>query len=446
MLIKTHRFIDVILNLNIGHRFFLIGIFFLPSVFALGSLLLLIGLIFSLADYKTMLKNKWNYPLFFSVGLMIFGSFNINFLNNPFKSSDFNTYIVWVMLLKWIMLIICFCGFQNYLDSNNKRELFAKFFLAGTIPVIFSCFLQKFFLYDDGPYQILNGLVIWFQKNPKITGGISGLFSNVNYTGIWLGLSLPFCLCFARLEKQRKSKWFLITLVLFISFFIFETYSRNAYLSFFIAFIFMLRFKDSIKFILINFFLILLGRHANLDQFDKVNLFSNIAPTKIIGNISEINISLDSARGYIYKEAISLIGDRPFFGWGASTFNFMFTQNNLNEAELLKHNPFHTHNMPLELAYNFGIPLSILIVSTILTLIFISIKKIINNRFNKEEYLINKALITSALIVFSTHIYDVAFYEDRIALLICILFSSLVCIIKENNSSNFKEIIEKKRL
>ena len=438
MITKINPFLNSILNLNIGHRFFLLGIFFLPSIFALGSLLLLIGLFYSLANFKALLKDKWNYPIFFSMGLMIFGSFNINFINNPFKASEFNTSIIWLMLLKWIILLVCFCGFQIYIDTNNKRKLFAKFFLAGTIPVIISCFLQKFFLYNDGPYQILNGLVIWYQKNKSISGGISGLFSNVNYTGIWLGLSLPFCICFARSENDRKSKWFLITLILFISFFIFETNSRNAYLSFLIAFIFMLRFKDSIKFILTNFFITLIFRIANLDQ---INLFFNTSLTKIIGKTSVFNISLDNARGSIYKEAISLIGDRPFFGWGASTFNFMFTQNNLNRADLLVQNPYHAHNMPLELAYNFGIPLSILIMTFTITLIFVSTIKIINNKFNKEEYLINKAVITSALIVFATHIYDVSFYEDRIALLICIFFSQLVCIIKDKNFSYFKEKI-----
>ena len=159
---------------------------------------------------------------------------------------------------------------------------------------------------------------------------------------------------------------------------------------------------------------------------------SNIQLNKTIYTFLSSLVNPENSRYIIFKEALSLIKDRPFWGWGASTFNFTFTSKNLNNADILNQNPYHTHNMPLELAYNFGIPLALIIISTISILLLISIRKLYKYKFNREEFLANKAWIISSLIVVITHLSDVTFYEDRIGIIICILFSGLRCFIKEN--------------
>ena len=116
----------------------------------------------------------------------------------------------------------------------------------------------------------------------------------------------------------------------------------------------------------------------------------------------------------------------------------MNTNNNLNNLDILEVNPFHTHNLPLELAYNFGIPLALIVVTTSLILLLLSIKKLFKYKFNKEEFLINKAWIISILIIMISHLFDVTFYEERIGTIICVFFSGLRCILKDKKLSYLK--------
>ena len=61
---------------------------------------------------------------------------------------------------------------------------------------------------------------------------------------------------------------------------------------------------------------------------------------------------LDTPRFEIWSKATNLIFQRPFLGWGASTFAIVYSlKGGFYKIQ-------HTHNIPLELAYNFGIPLS----------------------------------------------------------------------------------------
>ena len=96
------------------------------------------------------------------------------------------------------------CSVGTYIHSSfwKQRETIIKFLIAGTFPVILSCLLQLVFKIH-GPFETLNGLIVWFQK--PITGGrgVSGLFSNQNYTGVWLTTLLPFTLLQLSNAKNR---------------------------------------------------------------------------------------------------------------------------------------------------------------------------------------------------------------------------------------------------
>ena len=73
----------------------------------------------------------------------------------------------------------------------RKRKVFSKVVIAGTVPLIFSCALQYIFkIY--GPFETLNGLIVWYQEPLAINSGVTGLFSNQNYTGFWLSSLMVF--------------------------------------------------------------------------------------------------------------------------------------------------------------------------------------------------------------------------------------------------------------
>ena len=44
--------------------------------------------------------------------------------------------------------------------------------------------------------ELMGGLIVIFNKEIGNGQGVSGLFSNQNYTGIWLTLSVPFIIFF----------------------------------------------------------------------------------------------------------------------------------------------------------------------------------------------------------------------------------------------------------
>ena len=102
----------------------------------------------------------------------------------------------------------------------------------------------------------------------------------------------------------------------------------------------------------------------------------------------------------------------------------------------------HSHNMILELAYNYGIPLSIFLTSMIFLLLFKTFKLLYKK--NDETYLfsIDKSWFASTILVTFSHLSDITYYDGKISILIWILLSGLKSIVEEKHPSfNNKQII-----
>ena len=99
---------------------------------------------------------------------------------------------------------------------------------------------------------MLNGLIIWYNKpldNPS--NGVSGLFSNQNYTGFWLSIIWPFCVYFFKENRRFFIRRSLLTfLCLSIIFLIFMTTSIASILGLIISIpiIFILKITLSLIF------------------------------------------------------------------------------------------------------------------------------------------------------------------------------------------------------
>ena len=88
----------------------------------------------------------------------------------------------------------------------------------------------------------------------------------------------------------------------------------------------------------------------------------------------------------------------------------------------------HTHNIFLELAFNYGILTSIVIFAFLFYLIFQSYKKIINKDFSiKADKLniFNKAWFASALLLSLSQFVDIQYYDGRISFIFWILLAGL---------------------
>ena len=189
--------------LDFGNYSFLIGIIFLPSALPISGAFLLFSLIIAIKEnFKELLVDKNNYFILFIGILMIFSSL-YNFINSD-TSVYKETGNYFLDLFNWIPLFLSYIGFQFYLKDRKRRLLFTKFLIISTVPVLFSCISQYWFK-SFGPFTTLNGLITWYQKPfENDLSGVTGLFSNPNYTGFWLASTLPFALNLFIVKKTNK--------------------------------------------------------------------------------------------------------------------------------------------------------------------------------------------------------------------------------------------------
>lgn len=408
---------------SLGNKFFLAGIFFLPSALPLSGLFLLSSLIisFNKSNYHN-LKDKLNFPLFISIGLIIFSTINLSFIKVPNILNNYDISLAWLNLFNWIPAFFLYWGFQLYLSSKTQRIRFAQFLISGCFPVILSFILQKYFnLY--GPFSIFNGLIVWFLRDKQ--NGVSGLFSNPNYAGNWLALSLPFALFLLQKEKYQFRKFVLIVFCISILFGILITSSRNALLGIFITFIMLYGFRKSI-FIFIysistffagNLIIFLINGGTLIKEY--------LIPNALINKL----LIFDYARLAIWQSALSRINERPFLGWGPSTFPLLHTEyDNVFFVPKRFIEAGHSHNIAFELAHNFGIPLAIILLIAIFILFIRSFKSIYIEKESYESFFLNKAWFASSLVAISSHLTDITYYDGKISILICTIFAGLKCI------------------
>ena len=423
-----HSYINAFSEINTGNKFFLLGIVLLPSALPFGLLFLLISLIICFPENKKkFLKDRWNIPVLLSIGIIIVSTLSNTVFNNSIELVGFDKSLVWINLSNWIPILIFFHSFQEYLGERNQRINFIKALIIGTFPVIVSCILQAFFkIY--GPFEILNGLIIWFQKPIPITGGISGLFSNPNYLAFWFSIVLPFTLIFQRKNKNNFQHFFLFLINGLIIIFLLMTNSRNGLLSLAIISFYFLNTR---KIFLIIFGISSFVFFANVLKLPfLIDLFSG---NTLFQKIIDFNTNIHSnPRIIIWKNASELISQKPLFGWGASTFPFL--NENLSFDSPLKFiNAQHTHNMPLELAHNFGIPLSLLIFSTLIIL-FLKVIQEFKKNLKGSRFNFDRCWVLSSIIIIFLHLSDITYYDGKISIIICIFFSGMRSILREYQS------------
>lgn len=432
--INFHKLEDI----SFGNKLFLIGIFFLSSALPISGIFLIFSLILSFKKESILIKDKWNYPLFLSIGIILFGTLNISFLNKPQILSEFTISTIWINLFNWIPIFLYYWGFQSFLRTEAQRLIFLKVLVSGSFPVIISFILQKYFgLY--GPHETLFGLIVWFQKPIMANGSASGLFSNPNYAAIWLVLLLPFSITLFKLSKGNYLKKFLMAVFCFlITYMILLTGSRNGIIGIFITYICIYGFK---RILIIIGSLITFITTTKLFEFllnTKISILSIFLPESIFLKIREFN-SFSSPRFEIWQSTFSRIQERPLFGWGPSTFSFLNLHNNSNldiPYKIVDAN--HSHNIVLELAHNFGVPLSLILSITVFVLLFKSWRFIFIQKISiNKSLLLEKAWFCSTTIFVISHLSDITLYDGKISILISILFAGLKCLLDENIKNSY---------
>ena len=419
-------------SIEFGQVCFFIGTSLLATTNFIAGIFYLISLIISLRNKNNFLKKDlYNYLLIICSAVLILSPLKISIdLNSSpiytvLKEQYWNKSALWLNLFNWLPLFLVFSCFQIYLNTEDKRLKFGKCLVIGIFPVLISIFLQKFEIY--GPFNYLNGLVVFYLYPNDGLGGFSGLFNNPNYAGIWLSSSLPFCFLLIKSHKHNKIKSsVLFTIVISTIYCVLLTNSRNSLIGIIIAAVLMI----STKFLIISFlvlgliyFLVVeLSALSFLESFG----IQEFLPDNMFKKLFQTNYfsKLQSPRIDIWQKTINIISERPLLGWGAATFPMLYIlKGGIQDAQ-------HTHNMVLEIAQTNGIPAA-LVLTFFVSYLFINSWKIIFVKDKKSESIINKAWITSLLIIIVSHLSDLTYYDGRVSLLIWILLAGLKCILDE---------------
>ena len=431
---------------NLGSFCFKMSIFLLPSALGISIIFIIISLITRIIEsgFKELIKNKWNISLLTALLFMIISCISsqrllldLEFYNIPstyFK--NWSPSYSWIGLFNWAPFFLIFIYFQKYLSNPEERKKVGKLLILGTIPVFISGFLQTWFnVY--GPYEILNGLVIWYQREiyadyPYMNLPIfTAMFNNQNYAGSWLNIVWPFTLAMLTNSYSEKIKrfvlFFLCTLFTLATY---TTYSRNAYLGYLISISSFSNLSPSsiiIIIILISSILIvplLVFSNLNPGIYNFLKLF--IQP-RFLNASNFFTYFLDSPRIDIWIKSIKYILIRPFWGWGAASFPIIYEFESRNNLDSQFYS--HTHNIFLSLALNYGIIVSLII---LIFLISIQIKALIKYREKlkplkkiKNNSNFDKAWMISFLILFISQLFDIQYYDGRISIAMWILLAGL---------------------
>ena len=122
------------------------------------------------------------------------------------------------------------------------------------------------------------------------------------------------------------------------------------------------------------------------------------------------------SRFSIWGKAVNLILDKPFFGWGASSFPILyFTQYGEWKG--------HPHNLFLELSISYGLITSILVFIFIGILLYRTFKKIYISKIKNNYY--EKAWWTSTIIFLILHSFDIVYFDARISIVFWLLLAGL---------------------
>ena len=424
---KQLQNILVMLNSSkFGLLSFNVGLFFLFSAPAISVIFILGSLIYAYSRERDNPFNDWiNKSFLIIVVLMIASCIFFKLFNQEIEFKDnFLEYThPLIGLFNWIPLFLSFWGFQYYLRTKEHRKIAGISLICSTIPVLLSG-IGQYYLNFYGPYNFLNGLIIWYQRDNQ--SGLTSLFNNQNYAGCVLTTTWPFFFAAIFNKKNNLSLSIFSVLLNFVVVLeILLTNSRNSFIGLLIGFFILLiplRLKKKF-FVLITIFCSII-----LSVF--VKLFFNFY-FPVFNIFSRLNFEnfVSDPRIEIWKSSLGYILKKPILGWGGNGFSSIWNYQN-DEMYL------HSHSTPLEISIQYGIFTSLILTSVILFLIIKSYKKIFFENGNKiinfyKDNQFDRAWFTGTIIIIFSNTFDILYFDLRTNILMWVLLAGLRNVIKE---------------
>ena len=396
------------------------GLFCLPSSALLAGFFFLFPLVLGIPKQLSLCtKDFWNFPFLLASILMVLGSINA-----------YSGWLAWVGLANWLPFFLIFISFQLYLQSPETRKRSALCLLAGTLPVVVTG-LGQMWLGWEGPWQLMNGLIVWFVSpggNPL--GRLSGLFDYANIAGSWLVVIWPFSIA-ALLQPFLRGfiRVFLFIFSSSIASALIMTESRNAWGGLFLSIPLMFgptRWFWLLPLLTFALVPIALSVLPNVDLNIQL-LARKIVPKDLWSRLSDLRYAdsreLASTRLSQWQVAVDFIRQKPWLGWGAASFSVLYPL-----VKGLWHG--HTHNLPLELAVSHGLIVAILLVGFVLSLLIVSFKLVFLKSFTQQmnsatNLLFDRAWWTATFILVFLHASDIPLFDSRLNILGWILLAGL---------------------
>ena len=410
---------------RIGQKLLYFGLFLLPTAPSIGALILFLSLFLSKNNNPIFfIREKSNLVFVLISFLMILSCIYNTFDNTNFVQKDIRS-LSWISLINWIPFFWCYWGFQPYLQNDKQKKMVAKILVIGTIPVILSGLLQSFFDVT-GPFEIFNGLIIWYQRPLSITDGLTGPFNNPNYAGSWLAIVWPFAIYLFISNKKISKKLCTTIICLLFIVCLLLTNSRNSWIGMFITIQIMFGFETILLVIpLLILSIFLLTFLISVIPISIRDTLTNLLPINILNNFPDNSVSLTEAypRLGIWKFSIDYILERPLFGWGGGSFPIVYeTSKNIWIG--------HPHNIIFEIAFNYGLLTALLICSKIFKSLYKFYKSIANYDQikiirGKKNLIFEKAWFSSILFLTYSHLFDMHYFDLRISIVSWILLSGL---------------------
>ena len=393
---------------RIGWRCFQLGLFFLPSSALLGSLLLFPALVLgSVGRARPFWRDPWNAPLLLAGLLMVAGCFR-----------SYSGGLAWAGLANWIPFFWGFWGFQPYLALPSSRRRSSLWLVAGSVPVVVTGLGQLWFGWQ-GPWQIFGGLIVWFvSAGGRPEGRLSGLFDYANIASAWLAMVWPLMLAaLVQPGLNRTRRGVVLTMAAAVVLALVLTESRNGWGALVLAVPLVLG-PPSWPWLLPLLGLALLPvLVAVLPGFPPLlqDPARALVPEGLWSRLSDAQYAseraLASTRISQWTLALQLIAERPWFGWGAAAFSVIYP---------LRTGKWHghAHNLPLELAISHGVPAALLVVSLVLMLLVVRLRRGLSGLFDRAWW-------AAVLVLVVLHATDLPFFDSRLNIAGWILLAGL---------------------
>ena len=393
----------------LGWRCFQIGLLLLAASSFLAALFLLVALILGSRGRGPLLAQRSTRLLLLVAALMVLGCLQAS-----------SGWLAWVGLGNWLPFFWAFWGFQPYLATAAARRRVALVLVAATVPVILTGLGQLWWGWQ-GPFEALGGLVIWHLKpggNPP--GRLAGLFDYANIAGAWLALAWPLVL--AALLEPRRPLWrraVVLVLALALVAALFLTDSRNAWGALVLAVPLVLGPLSWPWLLPLLGLAVLVVAAASVAGVPAVlqGPARLLVPEAIWGRLSDLHYAgqrpQEVTRLAQWGVALTLIGERPWLGWGAAAFSQIYPQRT-------GHWHGHPHNLPLDLALSHGLPVALLLVGFVLGLLLVSCRAAL-----LRGGVFERGWWTAVLVLVALHATDMPFFDSRINIAGWVLLAGL---------------------